>query len=81
MIKKILKGKNMPKFQKVSVVSVPTPVYNNLISFLQELPYKTVAQLLQQIAGTMSEDVRKIRLPDPEPEPEDDPASGDEATD
>ena len=69
----------MAKFQKVDVVSVPTPVYNNLINFLQELPYKSVAQLLQQIAGTMSEDVRKIRYP--EPEPEDDPASGDEVTD
>ena len=69
----------MAKFTKVDVVSVPTPVYNNLINFLQELPYKTVAGLLQQIAGTMSEDVRKIRIE--QPEPEDDPASGDEVTD
>ena len=69
----------MAKFTKVDVVSVPTPVYNNLINFLQELPYKTVAGLLQQIAGTMSEDVRKIRIE--QPEPEDDSASGDEVTD
>ena len=70
------KGKDMAKFRKVDVVSVPTPVYNNLINFLQELPYKTVAGLLQQIAGTMSEDVQKIRI-EPTPKPEDDPASGD----
>lgn len=64
----------MAKFNKVNVVSIPTPVYNDLVNFLQELPFKQVAILLQQIAGTMSEDIRKIRI---ESEPKDDPASGD----
>ena len=79
MTEKIFKGKEMAKFKKIDVITLPVPVYNNVINFLQEIPYKTVAGLLQQIAGTMREET--IRIPIPQPEPEDDPASGDEATD
>ena len=79
MIGKTTKGKDMAKFEKVDMIALPVPVYNNVINFLQEIPYKTVAGLLQQIAGTMREET--IRIPIPQPEPEDDPASGDEDSD
>ena len=70
----------MAKTRKVDIVALPVPVYNNLITFLQEIKYKDVAQLLQQVAGTMHQTTIRIEIPQ-EPEPEDDPASGDEATD
>lgn len=53
-------------------ISVPTEVFQQLLAVLQELPYKHVGNVLNQVSAT-AEQIAVAEITDP--------ASGDEATD